>query len=123
MTFTYDFFNWAHMEDVITDSHFVTRDRMGRTLVFLARQIRDGRASSALAMAVNEATSVEVDMPVEPKAAERKPLPLIGAIAPLVVGVAMFLLSHNPSFLLFTLLSPVMLVGGYMSDRRQGKKS
>src|SRR3954469_12954553 len=41
ITFTYDFFNWAHMEDVITDSHFVTRDRMGRTLAFLARQIRD----------------------------------------------------------------------------------
>jgi cyanophycinase len=61
ITFTYDFFNWAHMEDVITDSHFVTRDRMGRTLAFLARQIRDGRASSALGMAVNEATSVVVD--------------------------------------------------------------
>lgn len=61
VTFTYNFFNWAHMDDVITDSHFVTRDRMGRTLAFLARQIRDGRASSALAMAVNEATSVVVD--------------------------------------------------------------
>ena len=61
ITFTYDFFNWAHMEDVITDQHFVTRDRMGRTLAFLARQIRDGRASSALSMAVNEATSVVVD--------------------------------------------------------------
>jgi cyanophycinase-like exopeptidase len=61
ITFTYDFFNWAHMGDVITDSHFVARDRMGRTMAFLARQIRDGRASSALAMAVNEATSVVVD--------------------------------------------------------------
>ena len=61
ITFTYDFFNWAHMGDVITDSHFVARDRMGRTLAFLARQIRDGRASSALGMAVNEATSVVVD--------------------------------------------------------------
>ena len=45
---------------MITDSHFVTRDRMGRTLAFLARQIRDGRASSAWGMAVNEATSVVV---------------------------------------------------------------
>ncbi|HVF41615.1 MAG TPA: Type 1 glutamine amidotransferase-like domain-containing protein [Pyrinomonadaceae bacterium] len=61
ITFTYDFFNWAHMEDVITDSHFVTRDRMGRTMTFLARQIKDGRASSAWGMAVNEATSVVVD--------------------------------------------------------------
>jgi cyanophycinase len=61
VTFTYDFFDWAHMNGVITDQHFVTRDRMGRTLVFLARQIRDGRASSALGVAVEEATSVVVD--------------------------------------------------------------
>ena len=61
ITFTYDFFNWAHMERVITDQHFVARDRMGRTLVFLARQIRDGRATSALSMAINEATSVVVN--------------------------------------------------------------
>jgi cyanophycinase len=61
ITFTYDFFNWAHMQDVITDQHFVARDRMGRTLVFLARQIRDGRATSALSMAINERTSVVVD--------------------------------------------------------------
>jgi cyanophycinase-like exopeptidase len=61
ITFTYDFFNWANLGGVITDSHFVTRDRMGRTMAFLARQIRDGRASSALGLAVNEATSVVVD--------------------------------------------------------------
>ena len=29
--------------DTITDTHFVARDRMGRTLAFLARQIQDGR--------------------------------------------------------------------------------
>ncbi|HEX4964564.1 MAG TPA: Type 1 glutamine amidotransferase-like domain-containing protein [Thermoanaerobaculia bacterium] len=61
MTFTYDFFHWANMQSTITDAHFVTRDRMGRTLAFLARQIKDGKATSALAIAVNEATSVEVD--------------------------------------------------------------
>ena len=61
ITFTYDFFNWANMDGVITDQHLVPRDRMGRTMAFLARQIRDGRASSALGMAVNEVTSVVVD--------------------------------------------------------------
>ena len=61
ITFTYDFFDWPHMGGVITDQHLVPRDRMGRTMVFLARQIRDGRASSALGMAVEEATSVVVD--------------------------------------------------------------
>jgi cyanophycinase-like exopeptidase len=61
ITFTYDFFHWANLANTITDSHFVTRDRMGRTMAFVARQIQDGKAASALAVAVNEATSVEVN--------------------------------------------------------------
>ena len=61
VTFTYDFFNWADTFDVIFDSHFFQRDRMGRTLAFVARQIRDGRATSALGIGVNEVTSVVVD--------------------------------------------------------------
>ncbi|HYP51992.1 MAG TPA: Type 1 glutamine amidotransferase-like domain-containing protein [Pyrinomonadaceae bacterium] len=61
VSFTYDFFNWADTNDVIFDSHFVTRDRMGRTMAFVARQIRDGRATSALGVGVNEVTSVVVD--------------------------------------------------------------
>ncbi len=61
ITFTYAFFHWANMAGTITDTHFVTRDRMGRTLAFLARQIQDGKAASALGVAVNEATSLEVD--------------------------------------------------------------
>jgi cyanophycinase len=61
ITFTYDFFHWANLGGTITDSHFVTRDRMGRTLAFLARQIQDGKAATALSVAVNEATSVVVD--------------------------------------------------------------
>ena len=61
VTFTYDFFHWANLQNTITDSHFVTRDRMGRTMAFVARQIQDGRAASSLGFAVNEATSVVVD--------------------------------------------------------------
>ena len=61
VTFTYDFFHWANLQNTITDSHFVTRDRMGRTMAFVARQIQDGRAASVLGFAVNEATSVVVD--------------------------------------------------------------
>jgi cyanophycinase len=56
-----DGFAWPHFEDTITDTHFVARDRMGRTLAFLARQIEDGRARKALAVAVDEQTSVVVD--------------------------------------------------------------
>src|SRR3954470_7558187 len=61
VTFTYDFFHWANLQNTITDDHFVARDRMGRTLAFLARQIKDGKAASALAITVDEVASVEVD--------------------------------------------------------------
>jgi cyanophycinase-like exopeptidase len=61
VTFTYDFFHWANLQSTITDSHLVTRDRMGRTMAFVARQIQDGKAPTALSIAVNEATSVVVD--------------------------------------------------------------
>lgn len=61
VTFTYDFFKWANLQNTITDSHFVPRDRMGRTMAFIARQIKDGKASSVLSIAVNEVTSVVVD--------------------------------------------------------------
>jgi cyanophycinase len=60
-TFTYDFFKFANLQNTITDSHFVPRDRMGRLLAFLARQIKDGKAATALGIAVNEVTSVVVD--------------------------------------------------------------
>jgi cyanophycinase len=61
ISFTYDFFHWANMQGTITDSHFVARDRMGRTMAFIARQIQEGRAASVLGVAVNEVTSVVVD--------------------------------------------------------------
>lgn len=61
VTFTYDFFHWSHLQNTITDSHFVARDRMGRLMAFIARQIQDGRAASALGVAVQERTSVVVD--------------------------------------------------------------
>ena len=61
ISFTYDFFHWANMQNTIADTHFVTRDRMGRALAFIARQIQDGVASSVLAIAANEVTSIVVD--------------------------------------------------------------
>jgi len=61
ITFTYDFFHWANMQNTIGDTHFVTRDRMGRTLAFVARQIRDGVTATAMSIGINEQTSVVVD--------------------------------------------------------------
>ncbi len=61
ITFTYDFFHWANMQSTFADSHFVTRDRMGRLMSFLTRQIQAGKAASVLGIGVNEVTSVVVD--------------------------------------------------------------
>ncbi len=43
-TFTYGFFAWPDIGGVFTDSHFAGRDRMGRLMGFLARQLADGKA-------------------------------------------------------------------------------
>jgi cyanophycinase len=61
VSLTTDFFHWENLEGTITDQHFQQRDRMGRTLVFIARLIQDQVASSVLSIAVNERTSVVVD--------------------------------------------------------------
>jgi cyanophycinase len=62
ISFTYDFFRWSHLSATISDSHFSQRDRMGRLMSFLARQVKDGYSNAALGIAVNERTSVVVDV-------------------------------------------------------------
>jgi cyanophycinase-like exopeptidase len=60
-TFTHGFFDWPFMAGTITEQHLVTRDRMGRLMGFLARQIKDGYGSPQLGIAADEQTSVVVD--------------------------------------------------------------
>lgn len=59
-TFTRDFFAWNDFQGVMTDSHFAARDRMGRLMSFLARQLQDGFATTALGMGVDEGGAVLV---------------------------------------------------------------
>ncbi|MDQ3908297.1 MAG: peptidase S51 [Acidobacteriota bacterium] len=61
ISFTYDFFRWKPLRGAITDTHFIERDRLGRTLVFLARQIADGKYRHILGVAVERETSLVVD--------------------------------------------------------------
>lgn len=49
------------MDGIITDTHFVTRDRMGRTVTFLARILKDGWANQASAIAVEQGSTLWVD--------------------------------------------------------------
>lgn len=56
-----DFLDLPYMQGVITDSHFVARDRMGRLMTFLARLLQDGWASQARGIGVNERTALVVE--------------------------------------------------------------
>jgi cyanophycinase len=61
ITIERDFLDLPYMKDLITDTHFVERDRLGRTLVFLARMLQDGMALPARAIAVDSTTAVLVE--------------------------------------------------------------
>ncbi|NUR77509.1 MAG: cell division protein FtsK, partial [Thermoleophilia bacterium] len=49
-------------------------------------------------------------------------LPLGASLIPLALGVGLYLLTHLPTMLFFSLLSPVMAVTTYAEDRRSGRK-
>jgi cyanophycinase len=58
VTVVTDFLKIPHLENLITDSHFAKRDRMGRTLVFLARMIQDGQTKKPREVAIDEKSAV-----------------------------------------------------------------
>lgn len=63
ISFTYGFLKFAPLQDAITDMHFVTRNRFGRTAVFMARQIAAGKTRRArvLGIGVDEASGIVID--------------------------------------------------------------
>ncbi len=56
-----DFLSLPNMAGIITDSHFVSRDRMGRLVTFLARIVQDGWASEAKGIGIDERTALLVN--------------------------------------------------------------
>ncbi|HEX5692177.1 MAG TPA: hypothetical protein VFX76_19310, partial [Roseiflexaceae bacterium] len=61
ISFTYDFFNWPHLDRVFTDSHFVERSRMGRLMAYLARQIQDGKTADAYGLGIEVGSAVLIN--------------------------------------------------------------
>jgi cyanophycinase len=61
VTLERDFLKIPHLENLITDSHFAKRDRMGRTLGFLARIMKDGWSGSPREVAIDEKSAVLVE--------------------------------------------------------------
>ncbi len=102
--------------------------QVGQTLLALRRTeepdtaVRDDGAYNRPPRLPPPPTQVVVRLPKPPVEQEGRSLPVIAILAPLLVGVGMaFVL--GPRFLLFAILSPVMLIGNYVSDRRRGKRS
>jgi cyanophycinase len=49
------------LHNIITDSHFAKRDRLGRSLVFLARLMQDGWTKSPREIAIDERSAVLIE--------------------------------------------------------------
>ncbi|WP_122816494.1 FtsK/SpoIIIE domain-containing protein [Nocardioides pantholopis] len=62
--------------------------------------------------------SPSVEVPSAPKSRQRRKIPLIAMLVPMVFGISMALILKTPTFLLFALMSPVMLGANFISDRR-----
>jgi cyanophycinase len=61
VTLVHDFLKVPQLAGIITDSHFAQRDRLGRTLGFLARLMQDGWSSAPRDIAVDAKSAVLVE--------------------------------------------------------------
>jgi len=61
VTLTRDFLRIPLLDDTITETHFVKRDRLGRLLVFMARILQDNWAKQICAIAVDENAALLVE--------------------------------------------------------------
>jgi cyanophycinase len=61
VTLVRDFLKVPGLDNVLTDSHFATRDRMGRSLGFLARIVADGWSKSPREIAIDEKSALLVE--------------------------------------------------------------
>lgn len=61
VTLDRDFLTLPFLGNVITDSHFAERDRMGRFVTFLARLVANGWTPAARGIAIDSETAVLVD--------------------------------------------------------------
>jgi cyanophycinase len=80
---------YRYLRNLITDSHFQDRDRMGRLLAFLARLAQDGWTKAARAIGVDEMTAVLVESDGSAIVIDNRP-----ATRP---GAAYFLSTPGPS--------------------------
>jgi S-DNA-T family DNA segregation ATPase FtsK/SpoIIIE len=67
--------------------------------------------------------STTVTLPTEPTRRDKTRLPVIALVVPLIAGVALVAFTGNPSYLAFVLLSPLMVLGTFLTDWFGGRRS
>ncbi|GAA2153301.1 S-DNA-T family DNA segregation ATPase FtsK/SpoIIIE [Humibacillus xanthopallidus] len=95
-----------------------------RSTPSVAHGIREGRVLvHARPRFARRAPRVEITTPEAPRRPEGTRLPLLASVAPLVLSGALALAMRSSVMLLFALMSPVLLIGQWWSDRRHGRLS
>ena len=61
-------------------------------------------------------------VPEVPREPEDQPFPLLAMIAPVLLGLAMFVVTGRPITLLFIAMTPIMMLGGYVTNRRRDSR-
>jgi cyanophycinase len=61
LTLDRDFLALPNLRGLITDQHLIERDRIGRTITFLARLVHDGWTAQGRAIAADRETALHVD--------------------------------------------------------------
>lgn len=59
-----------------------------------------------------------ITVPVEPPARTPSRVPVLASLLPLLGGIGLAIFMHSPQYLIFTVLSPIMLIGNVISERR-----
>ena len=63
-----------------------------------------------------------LSVPVEPSKTERTRFQTISALTPMIFGLVMYFVTRQVYMLLFCAMSPVMMLGQWISDNRDGKQ-
>lgn len=65
----------------------------------------------------------EFAAPEVPAEKEPAPFPLLAMITPMLMGGAMFVLTKNPMSLLFIAMTPLMLIGNFITGKKRDKRA
>ncbi len=64
-----------------------------------------------------------VDIPSPPSQPQSRPFPKLGLVAPVVLGLTMYLVTHRVLSLIFVAMSPLLMLGGYFDQKKQAKRA